>query len=55
LDPTTVVAPFFQAAPLFGYALSYVVLGERLTFSQAFGGLMIIGGTTYQIARTNPG
>jgi uncharacterized membrane protein len=45
VEEASVVAPFFQAAPLFGYVLSYVVLGERLTLGQDFGGLMIIGGT----------
>ena len=45
VEEASVVAPFFQAAPIFGYVLSYVVLGESLTLGQAFGGLMIIGGT----------
>ena len=30
----SVVAPFFQASPLFGYALAYLVLGETLTGPQ---------------------
>jgi EamA-like transporter family len=45
VEEASVVAPFFRAAPLFGYALSHVVLGERLTLRQDFGGLMITGGT----------
>jgi hypothetical protein len=46
IEEASVVAPLFQAAPLFGYAFSYGVLGERLMFSQALGGFMIIGGIT---------
>lgn len=30
-EEASVVAPFFQASPLFGYALGYLVLGERLS------------------------
>ena len=30
-DEASVVAPFFQAGPLFAYALAYLVLGETLT------------------------
>jgi drug/metabolite transporter (DMT)-like permease len=40
----SVVAPFFQASPLFGYGLAYVVLGETLTGTQIFGGLLILAG-----------
>ena len=28
-EEASVVAPFFQAGPLFGYVLAYFVLGER--------------------------
>jgi len=52
-EEASVVAPFFQAAPLFGCVLSYVILGERLSFNQAFGGLMIIGGTTLLSIRSD--
>jgi uncharacterized membrane protein len=40
----TVVAPFFQASPLFGYALGYIVLGERLSATQLLGGALIVAG-----------
>jgi drug/metabolite transporter (DMT)-like permease len=43
-DEASVVAPFFQAGPLFGYVLAYVVLGETLTRQQMAGGAMIIVG-----------
>src|ERR1051326_1680436 len=41
-EEASVVAPFFQAAPLFGYVLAYVVLGERLTAVQMLGGGLIV-------------
>ena len=40
----TVVAPFFQSSPLFGYVLAYLILGETLTATQLAGGALIIGG-----------
>lgn len=40
----TVVAPFFQSSPLFGYILGYLVLGERLTPPQFAGGALIVFG-----------
>jgi uncharacterized membrane protein len=43
-EEASVVAPFFQAGPLFGYVLAYVVLGETLTPWQMTGGAMIIVG-----------
>jgi uncharacterized membrane protein len=43
-EEASVVAPFFQASPLFGYALAYLVLGETLSDRQMAGGLMIIIG-----------
>jgi drug/metabolite transporter (DMT)-like permease len=44
-EEASVVAPFFQASPLFAYALGYIVLGERLSFTQILGGGAIIGGS----------
>jgi drug/metabolite transporter (DMT)-like permease len=44
-EEASVVAPFFQAVPLFGYVLAYVVLGERLSMLQATGGVLIVAGT----------
>ena len=44
-EEASVVAPFFQAVPLFGYALAYFVLGETLSIVQMGGGALIIVGT----------
>ncbi len=44
-EEASVVAPFYQATPLFGYVLAYLVLGETLTPKQMGGGLLIIFGT----------
>jgi uncharacterized membrane protein len=51
-EEASVVAPFFQAAPLFAYVLAYVVLGERLSSLQMFGGLLIVGGAALVSVRT---
>ncbi|MFZ2069207.1 MAG: EamA family transporter [Xanthobacteraceae bacterium] len=49
-DEASVVAPFFQASPLFGYVLAYLVLGETLSPRQMAGGaLIIIGALTVSI------
>jgi drug/metabolite transporter (DMT)-like permease len=44
-EEASVVAPFFQAVPLFGYLLAYFVLGETLTGLQMAGGGLIVVGT----------
>jgi drug/metabolite transporter (DMT)-like permease len=44
-EEASVVSPFFQAVPLFGYALGYFVLGETLSIAQIAGGVLIIAGT----------
>ncbi len=36
-EEASVVAPYFQAGPLFGYGLAYVVLGETLSGRQLIG------------------
>lgn len=38
------MAPFFQAGPLFGYGLGYLVLGETLSGTQLAGGALIVAG-----------
>ncbi len=43
-EEASVVAPFFQASPLFGYVLADLVLGETLSPMQMAGGLLIIVG-----------
>ena len=40
----SMVAPFFQSSPLFGYVLAYLVLGETLTPTQLAGGALIVVG-----------
>ena len=44
-EEASVVAPFFQAAPLFGYVLAYLALGETLSTRQMIGGALIVVGT----------
>jgi drug/metabolite transporter (DMT)-like permease len=49
-EEASVVAPFFQAAPLFGYVLGLVFLGEHLTGKQLGGGaLIVLGGALISI------
>jgi drug/metabolite transporter (DMT)-like permease len=43
-EEASVVAPYFQASPLFGFALAYLVLGETLSARQLAGGAMIVLG-----------
>jgi len=43
-EEASVVAVFFQAAPLFGYVLGYLVLGETLSLTQTVGGILVILG-----------
>jgi uncharacterized membrane protein len=43
----SVVAPFFQASPLFGYVLAYLVLGETLSGTQMLGGALIVSGILF--------
>jgi uncharacterized membrane protein len=45
-EEASVVAPFFQAGPLFGYVLAYLVLGETLSPRQMAGGALIIIGAS---------
>jgi uncharacterized membrane protein len=44
-EEASVVSPFFQTIPLFGYVLGYFVLGETLSIVQIEGGALIIAGT----------
>ena len=43
-EEASVVAPFFQAGPVFGYALAWIVLGETLSHRQLAGGVLIVAG-----------
>jgi uncharacterized membrane protein len=53
-EEASVVAPFFQAAPLFGFVLGYVVLGETLSPTQMAGGALVVGGTALVSLRSDP-
>jgi uncharacterized membrane protein len=46
-EEASVVAPFFQTGPLFGYVLAYLVLGETLSPRQLLGGGLIIVGALF--------
>jgi uncharacterized membrane protein len=41
-EEASVVAPFFQTGPLFGYVLAYLVLGETLSPRQMLGGALFV-------------
>lgn len=51
-EEASVVAPYFQTSPLFGYALAYAVLGETLTPMQLAGGALIVLGALFLSIRT---
>jgi drug/metabolite transporter (DMT)-like permease len=53
-EEASVVAPFFQAGPLFGFVLGYFVLGETLSPAQWAGGALIVGGTLLVSLRSQP-
>ncbi len=53
-EEASVVAPFFQTAPLFGYVLAYLVLGETLSVRQMAGGALIVAGTLIVSVRFAP-
>jgi drug/metabolite transporter (DMT)-like permease len=49
-DEASVVAPFFQASPLFGYLLGLIFLDETLTARQLLGGgLIVMGGALLSV------
>jgi drug/metabolite transporter (DMT)-like permease len=50
-EEASVVAPFFQTGPLFGYVLAYLVLGETLSPRQLLGGALIIVGALFVSVR----
>jgi uncharacterized membrane protein len=54
-EEASVVAPYFQAGPLFGYVLAYFVLGETLTGRQMAGGLLIVTGALIVSLRLDRG
>jgi drug/metabolite transporter (DMT)-like permease len=54
-EEASVVAPFFQATPLFGYVLAYAVLGETLSGRQMAGGVLIVVGALIVSVRFGQG
>ena len=54
-EEASVVAPFFQASPLFGYVLAYLVLGETLSVRQMTGGALIVLGALMVSVRLDRG
>ena len=54
-EEASVVAPFFQAVPLFGYVLGYLSLGETLSILQMAGGVLIVAGTMIVSVRFGSG
>jgi uncharacterized membrane protein len=54
-EEASVVAPYFQAGPLFGYVLAYLVLGETLSARQMAGGVLIVLGALFVSLRFHQG
>lgn len=44
IEETSVVVPFLQLGPIFGYILGYLVLGEVLTANQIMASVLILAG-----------
>jgi uncharacterized membrane protein len=43
-EEASVIAPLFQLSTLFTFALAYIFLGERLSWKEALGAALIVGG-----------
>ncbi len=43
-EEASIVIPLFQLVPVFGYFLSYIILGESLNTTQIFSSLLVISG-----------
>jgi drug/metabolite transporter (DMT)-like permease len=54
-EEASVVAPWFQAAPLMGYLVGYFLLGETLSHRQMMGGALIVGGAMLLSVRPGRG
>lgn len=54
-EEASIVAPYFQAGPLFGYVLAYLVLGETLSARQLAGGALILLGALIVSIRLDRG
>lgn len=54
-EEASTIAPFFQAAGIFGLILGYFVLGEKISRFQVIGVLLIIGGSALLSLRFGQG
>jgi len=54
-EEASTIAPFFQAAGVFGLILGYFILGEQISYSQIIGILLIIAGSVILSLRFGQG
>lgn len=54
-EEASTIAPFFQAAGVFGLILGYFVLGEQISYSQISGVLLVIAGSVILSLRFGQG
>jgi len=54
-EEASTIAPFFQAAGVFGLILGYFILGEQISYSQIIGVLLIIAGSVILSLRFGQG
>ncbi len=52
-DEVSAIVPWFLTIPVFGYILSYFMLGETLTSREIFGGLIILFGAGILVFKTD--
>jgi len=45
IEDISVIVPWFLVAPIFGYVLGYIILGETLTLFQIIGSMIILTGS----------
>jgi uncharacterized membrane protein len=54
-EEASTIAPFFQAAGVFGLILGYFILGEQISYSQVIGVLLVITGSAILSLRFGQG
>jgi uncharacterized membrane protein len=54
-EEASTIAPFFQAAGVFGLILGYFILGEQISYSQVIGVLLVITGSVILSLRFGQG
>jgi uncharacterized membrane protein len=54
-EEASIIAPFFQAAGVFGLILGYFILGEQISYFQIIGVLLIIAGSVILSLRFGQG